>query len=128
MRRGAPGATGPVGDSPGGVASPFGQELERFEPLDRGAVAWLLAFDEPAVRWLAATGILGLPTDDARVVSIQKRILDGPRVRQLLAGQGADGGFGVDAYAKWAGTHWRLLALAELEVPPDARQRAAAEP
>jgi hypothetical protein len=113
--------------SMGGSSSPFDDELDRSAPLDRGAIAWLLAFDEPSVRWLAATSILGLPRHDPRVVDIREGVLNGPRVRQLLAGQGAAGGFGVDAYAKWAGTHWRLLALAELEVPPDARQRAAAE-
>jgi len=35
----------------------------------------------------------------------------------LLAGQQADGGFGVHPYSKWKGAHWRLISLIELGVP-----------
>ncbi len=35
----------------------------------------------------------------------------------LLAGQQADGGFGVHPYSKWKGAHWRLVSLIELGVP-----------
>ena len=45
-------------------------------------------------------------------------MLDGPRVRPLLAGQQPDGGFGVNVYGKWGGAHWRLVSLVELGVPP----------
>jgi hypothetical protein len=44
-------------------------------------------------------------------------VLEGPKVRALLAGQGDDGGFGVHAYGKWGGAHWRLVSLVELGVP-----------
>lgn len=46
------------------------------------------------------------------------RVLDGPLVRGLLAGQQADGSFGNHPYRKWTGAHWRLVSLTELEVPP----------
>ena len=36
----------------------------------------------------------------------------------LLAGQHADGGFGVHPYRKWTGAHWRLISLVELAIPP----------
>ena len=39
-------------------------------------------------------------------------------VRELLAGQHADGGFGGDTYRKWSGGFWRLVSLVDLEVPP----------
>ena len=35
----------------------------------------------------------------------------------MLAGQQADGGFGVHPYSKWNGAHWRLVSLIELGVP-----------
>lgn len=74
------------------------------------AVDWLLASDEPAVRLLTRGDVLndGDATED---------VLAGPKVRALLAGQQADGGFGVHPYRKYAGAHWRLVSLVELAVP-----------
>lgn len=119
-----------MGASPGaavpdlrGIAS----HLRGLAPLDRDAVAWLLEADEPAVRYLVATEVLGVADDDPSVRALRAAIPDGPRVRLLLGGQRPDGGFGVPAYAKWSGTHWRLIALVELAVPVDDRIRAAAE-
>jgi hypothetical protein len=55
-------------------------------------------------------------------------VLEGPKVRALLSGQRADGGFGVGVYAKWGGAHWRLVSLVELGVPAgEPRCVAAAE-
>ena len=76
------------------------------------ALAWLLASDEPAVRYLARRDLLGEEgSADAA------RILEGPKVTALLAGQRPDGGFGVRPYSKWAGAHWRLVSLVELAAP-----------
>jgi hypothetical protein len=84
------------------------------------AVAWLLTSTEPAIRGMARRDLLGEPDPpDLR------RILDGPIVRALLAGQQADGGFGVHPYRKWSGAHWRLISLVELEVPPGERRSMA---
>ena len=47
-------------------------------------------------------------------------------IAQLLAGQDADGGFGVHPYSKWKGAHWRLVSLVELGVPPTNRAAHAA--
>jgi hypothetical protein len=44
-------------------------------------------------------------------------------ITKLLAGQRADGGFGVHPYSKWTGSHWRLVSLVELGV--SSRNRAA---
>lgn len=87
------------------------------------AVDWLLDSDEPGIVVQAKRDLLGEddPAEDGRV-------LEGPKVRVLLAGQQEDGGFGVNVYAKWAGAHWRLVALVELGVPAgDPRCVAAAE-
>ena len=86
------------------------------------ALAWLLAADEPAVRRLARRDLMGDSAPD------RADITDGPWVSALLAGQQEDGGFGGDPYRKWTGAHWRLVSLAELDVPAtDARVAAAAE-
>jgi hypothetical protein len=81
------------------------------DPTDR-AVAWLLASDEPAVRFLTRRDLLGSPAPAEAA-----RVLEGPKVRALLAGQRADGGFGVHPYRKWTGAHWRLVSLVELAAP-----------
>src|SRR5213076_3126038 len=79
-----------------------------------GAVAWLLAAEEPAVRHLTRRDLMGEDSvpDPAAVTA-------GPWVSALLAGQQEDGGFGGDPYRKWTGAHWRLVSLAELAVPAD---------
>jgi hypothetical protein len=87
------------------------------------AVEWLLESDEPGIVFQAKRDLLGeqSPPEAARV-------LDGPLVRGLLAGQQADGGFGVNVYSKWGGAHWRLVSLVELGVPAgEPRCIAAAE-
>jgi hypothetical protein len=91
--------------------------------LAESAVDWLLASDEPGVVFQARRDLLGEhdPHEAARV-------LEGPKVRALLAGQQRDGGFGVHAYGKWGGAHWRLVSLVELGVPAgEPRCVAAAE-
>ena len=90
---------------------------------DDPAIAWLLASPEPAIRYLTRRDLLGeaAPADAAG-------ILDGRLVRGLLAGQQPDGGFGVHAYSKWRGAHWRLVSLIELGVPAgEPRSVRAAE-
>jgi hypothetical protein len=80
----------------------------------RGAVEFLLASDEPAVRLRTLTDVLGRPPGSAELAAIP----DGPMVRALLEGQRPDGGFGVHAYRKWTGAHWRLISLVDLGYPP----------
>jgi hypothetical protein len=87
------------------------------------AVEWLLASDEPAVRYLTRRDVLG-----EAVEPDPDEILAGPKVRALLSGQQADGGFGGHPYKKWTGAHWRLVSLVELAAPPgEPRLLAAAE-
>ncbi len=88
-----------------------------------GAVAWLLAAEDAAVRSLTRRDLLG---EDS--VVDRAAITTGPWVSALLAGQQEDGGFGGDAYRKWTGAHWRLVSLAVLAAPTDdLRVTAAAE-
>ncbi|MGH2358562.1 MAG: hypothetical protein ACRDGJ_11240 [Candidatus Limnocylindria bacterium] len=87
------------------------------------AVEWLLKSDEPAIRGMTRRDLL-----DESDPSDLGRVLVGPLVQRLLAGQQADGGFGGHPYAKWTGAHWRLVTLVELEIPPlEPRAVAAAE-
>lgn len=53
-------------------------------------------------------------------------VLDGALVRALLQGQEADGGFGIHAYGKWTGAHWRLVSLVELGIPAGVPRAVAA--
>jgi hypothetical protein len=87
------------------------------------AVEWLLTSDEPGIRLLAKRDLLG-----EREPEKASLVLEGPLVRTLLAGQQADGGFGMHPYGKWSGAHWRLVSLVELGVPSgEPRCVAAAE-
>jgi len=75
------------------------------------AVEWLLSSAEPAIAYLTRRDVLGKDVE-----ADPDRILSGPIVRALLRGQKRDGGFGVHAYKKWTGAHWRLVSLVELAV------------
>jgi hypothetical protein len=93
------------------------------EPAVDPAVRWLLASDEPAIRYRARRDLLGV--DDGADAA---HVLEGPIVSALLAGQQPDGGFGGHPYKKWGGAHWRLVSLVELGVPAgEPRAVAAAE-
>ena len=91
--------------------------------LTVSAVDWLLGSDEPGIVAQARRDLL-----DEQAPAEAARVLEGPKVRTLLAGQQADGGFGTNVYAKWGGAHWRLVSLVELGVPAgEQRCLAAAE-
>jgi hypothetical protein len=84
-------------------------------------IGWLLASTEPAIRSLVRREVLIEAASDD-----EARVLDGPIVRALLDGQQPDGGFGVSAYSKWTGAHWRLVSLVELGIPSDEPRALAA--
>ena len=50
------------------------------------ALDWLLASDEPAVRYRAMTELLDRPEDDREVIEARRAIPRGPLVKALLAG------------------------------------------
>jgi hypothetical protein len=94
---------------------------QRPSALDAAVIDWLMKSEEPAIRRLARRDLL-----DERVSDDDDRILDGPIVRALLGGQQPDGGFGVHAYGKWSGAHWRLISLVELGIPAGEPRALAA--
>src|SRR2546425_837078 len=85
------------------------------------AVNWLLQSDDPSIRYLTLTEVLGKSQDSPEVESAGKQIPQGPKVQLLLSGQMTDGGFGVHPYQKWTGAHWRLVSLVELGIPSGFR-------
>lgn len=93
----------------------------RPHPAEAGpAIEWLVASEEPAVRYLTRRDVLG-----ESVAPDAEAILAGPIVRTLLSGQEPGGGFGGHPYKKWTGAHWRLVSLVELGVPAGHRQALA---
>jgi hypothetical protein len=92
-----------------------------LDEATRSAVDWLLASTEPAIRYLTRRDVLKEPEPEDGAT-----ILEGPKVRALLAGQRPDGGFGVHPYSKWTGAYWRLVSLVELAVPADEPRAVAA--
>ena len=75
-------------------------------------VDWLLDSDEPGIVAQAKRDLL-----DEQAPPEAARVLEGPKVRTLLANQQADGGFGINVYAKWGGAHWRLVSWSSASRP-----------
>ena len=93
-------------------------------------IPWLLEGD-PSVRYFALTRLLGAATDDPGVVAARRAIMAHGTVPRILAEQRPDGHWeGPDRYytAKYRGTVWQLVILAELGADgADERVRAACE-
>jgi hypothetical protein len=74
-------------------------------------VEWLLASDDPCIRYLVRTHVLGEDADPEEVRRSN-------RVRMLLSERGRDGKIPQHPYTKWTGAFWVLNLLAELGYPP----------
>ncbi|MCX6561249.1 MAG: nitrogen fixation protein NifH [Candidatus Aminicenantes bacterium] len=92
---------------------------------------WLLEKENPGVRRLALTRLLDRPASDPEIKEAGRDIMRLGPVPKILAGQNADGSWEKpdDFYAaKYKGTSWRLILLAELEADGrDQRIRQACE-
>ena len=106
------------------MKQPF-EEDRRFEDTI-SVVKWLLRSDDPSIRYLTKRDILGDDVDSKEMEGERRLLSRGPRIRTLLQGQRADGGFGVHPYQKWTGAHWRLVSLVELGIPPGHRKAVKA--
>ncbi len=105
---------------------------------DDPAIQWLLNSNDPSVRFFTLTDLLEATSHSREATAALKQILDGPRVKALLAGQHVGkqkspesygvhpGGFGVHPYKKWDGAHWRLVSLVELGIPAHEPRAVAA--
>jgi hypothetical protein len=92
---------------------------------------WLLQEDQPAVRALALTGILGKGRDDPEVETARENATQAGWAADLLARQSGDGTWagGESLYRpKYLSTNWMLLILADLGLTKvDPRIRRACD-
>ena len=104
------------------------------------AIQFLLNSSDPSIRYFTLTDLLEATSHSHEATAALNQILDGPRVKALLAGQHIGkqkskdsfgvhpGGFGVHPYKKWDGAHWRLVSLIELGISArEPRAVAAAD-
>ncbi len=90
--------------------------MSRPPTLDKADVLdWLLASDEPIIRYRTRTWLLDQPETNAAVRRERKVVPDGPIVSTLLDFPDRQ----VDPYRKWWGLHWRLVSLADFGMPVD---------
>jgi len=93
------------------------------------AVEWLLQSDHPAIRRLTTLRLLGRGLRDPDVQQLDLALLQDSWVAALLEGERHEtlhGPMRAHPYRKWGGGHWRLISLAELDVPADDPEIAAA--
>ncbi len=84
---------------------------------DPDTVAWLLDRGDPSVRYFTLTLLLGEPTDGAAAAEARRRIMTEGTVPLILAAQREDGHWCERERfytAKYTGTVWQLIILAEL--------------
>ena len=87
------------------------------ESLPAGPLPWLLDGDDPAVRFFALTDLLGSSPEAPAAAAARRDVMSRGAVPAILAAQGDDGHWeGRDRFytAKYRGTVWQLLILAEL--------------
>src|SRR5438046_9705245 len=89
---------------------------------DIDLVEWLLASDEPSIRWKVRVQVLGEDRASPKIQALERAIRRSPRVRTLLAGPMGSFRDGLrDTYSKWQGAHWVLARLADIGYPPRSR-------
>jgi hypothetical protein len=81
-----------------------------------GVLDWLVASDEPIIRYRTRTWLSDQPEGDPAVHRERKLVPDGQIVSTLLDFASATK---VDPYRKWWGLHWRLVSLADIGLPVD---------
>jgi hypothetical protein len=91
--------------------------------LKADATDWLLEEDNPSVRYFTLTELLDKPQTDREVQQAKKEIMTAGMVPKILAKQNSDGSWekpGMFYTAKYKGTSWQLIILAELGADPAA--------
>jgi hypothetical protein len=82
-------------------------------------IEWLLEENQPSIRYLSLTELLGRPDDDPDVASARERITEDGWAADILRKQDPSGWWvsGEDLYRpKYLATNWMLLTLSELGV------------
>jgi len=81
---------------------------------------WLLEPDQPSVRYLALTQLLGKSETDSDVRDAKARIPSAGWAAEILARRDAGGWWVRDAHPmspKYVAMNWNLLALSDLGAP-----------
>lgn len=99
--------------------------------LKGDATAWLLENDNPSVRYFTLRDLLALPESDREVRKAKAQIMEAGIVPAILARQRPEGAWeepGRFYRAKYSGTVWQLIILAELGADGrDSRVKKACE-
>jgi hypothetical protein len=85
----------------------------------QAAVEWLLASQEPLLRYRTRTWLQHQPEDDDAVRADRAAAAQGPIAATLLDFPPPS----MNPYRKWSGSHWRLVSLADLGLPVDEAVR-----
>jgi len=83
----------------------------------KSALNWLLEEEQPAMRYLALTQLVGKPEDDPEVRAANQRIPKAGWAAEIFAKQNPDGTWGPDGSLyrpKYLSTNWMILILADL--------------
>ena len=97
--------------------------------LKADATDWLLEEDNPSVRYCTLTELLDKPQTNREVTDAKKAIMTKGVVTKILAKQNTDGSWeSPNSFytAKYKGTVWQLITLAELGADPTDPQVSAA--
>jgi len=101
------------------------------ESMDIGkTIAWLLGEDNPSVRYFTLVDLLDRPKDAPEVLATRRQIMEMRPVSRILATQKEGGYWGIPEkfYAKWKGTFWTFILLADMGASgDDARVKKACE-
>lgn len=84
-----------------------------------GVTEWLLAEDQPSVRYLALKELLGRPESDPDVAEAKRQITKRGWASEILAKEDKEGWWasGERAYGpKYLSTNWMILVLSDLGV------------
>ena len=89
---------------------------------DRSVVEWLLEENNPSVRYLALTELLGISSRRRELVETRSMIPDWAPVKKMLVKQKRNGGWddGRTWYLpKYKSTVWQLLILSQTGIDPE---------
>jgi hypothetical protein len=104
----------------------YWKSLVKADPIN-----WLLEEDNPSVRYFTLTELLDKPVNDSEVKKAKNSIMNVGVVPRILAKQNSDGYWETPTAfytAKYKGTVWQLMILAELGAnEKDSRVRKACE-
>ncbi|MDO9546848.1 MAG: hypothetical protein Q7J07_08905 [Pelolinea sp.] len=106
------------------------KKTNKTTSIPQETITWLLNSRTPSIRYLTLTSLLHKPADDVEVQAVRTEIPTSKPVSAIFSRQDPEG-FWVNSrhyYSpKYRSSHWTMLLLTELAVPPEtpALQRGA---